>query len=60
LEVFRMSGQGKGVRHIAEQLEVTVAKVNSPRNRIKDKIGLKRSTEVMLHASGWSGESTSP
>jgi DNA-binding NarL/FixJ family response regulator len=56
LEVFRLLGQGKGVRHIAEQLEVTIATVNSFRNRIKDKLGLKSSTEVMLHAIQWSHE----
>jgi DNA-binding NarL/FixJ family response regulator len=53
LEVFRMLGQGKGVRHIAEQLEVTIPTVNSFRNRIKDKLALKTSTEVMLHAIQW-------
>lgn len=59
LEVFRLLGQGKGVRHIAEQLEVTVATVNSFRNRIKEKLGLKSSTEVMLHAIQWTREETS-
>ncbi len=53
LEVFRMLGQGKGVRQIAEELGVTIATVNSFRNRIKEKLGLKSSTEVMLHAIQW-------
>lgn len=53
LEVFRMLGQGKGVRLIAEKLSVTVPTVNSFRNRIKEKLGLKSSTEVMLHAIQW-------
>jgi DNA-binding NarL/FixJ family response regulator len=53
LEVFRLLGQGKGVRLIAEQLEVTIPTVNSFRNRIKEKLGLKSSTEVMLHAIQW-------
>jgi len=53
LEVFRMLGQGKGVRYIAEQLSVTIPTVNSFRNRIKDKLSLKTSTEVMLHAIQW-------
>lgn len=56
LEVFRMLGQGMGARQIAERLDVTVATVNSFRNRIKEKLGLKRSTEVMLHAIQWSRE----
>src|ERR1051326_8543242 len=49
LEVFRALGQGKGVRQIAEELGVTVATINSFRNRIKEKLQLKSSTEVMLH-----------
>jgi DNA-binding NarL/FixJ family response regulator len=53
LEVFRMLGQGKGVRIIAEDLGVTIPTVNSFRHRIKDKLGLKTSTEVMLHAIQW-------
>jgi DNA-binding NarL/FixJ family response regulator len=53
LEVFRMLGQGKGVRRIAEELQVTIPTVNSFRNRIKEKLGLKSSTEVMLHAIQW-------
>jgi DNA-binding NarL/FixJ family response regulator len=53
LEVFRMLGQGKGVRQIAEELGVTIATVNSFRNRIKEKLDLKTSTEVMLHAIQW-------
>ena len=53
LEVFRMLGQGKGVRQIAQDLEVTIATVNSFRNRIKEKLHLKTATEVMLHAIQW-------
>lgn len=53
LEVFRMLGQGKGVRVIAEELDVTIPTVNSFRHRIKEKLGLKTSTEVMLHAIQW-------
>jgi DNA-binding NarL/FixJ family response regulator len=56
LEVFRMLGQGKGTRQIANDLQVTVATVNSFRNRIKEKLHLKTATEVMLHAIQWSRE----
>ena len=59
LEVFRMLGQGKGTRQIAHDLEVTVATVNSFRNRIKEKLNLKTATEVMLHAIQWCREETS-
>lgn len=53
LEVFRMLGQGKGVRQIAEELAVTIPTINSFRNRIKDKLSLQTSTEVMLRAIHW-------
>jgi len=53
LEVFRLLGRGKAVRQIAEELSVTIPTVNSFRNRIKEKLGLKSSTEVMLHAIQW-------
>jgi DNA-binding NarL/FixJ family response regulator len=56
LEVFRMLGHGKGTRQIAQDLNVTVATINSFRNRIKDKLHLKTATEVMLHAIQWSRE----
>lgn len=53
LEVFRMLGQGKPVRLIAEEMGVTIPTVNSFRNRIKEKLNLKSSTEVMLQAIQW-------
>jgi len=53
MEVFRMLGRGMGTRQIAQDLGVTVATVNSFRNRIKEKMQLKSSTEVMLHAIQW-------
>jgi DNA-binding NarL/FixJ family response regulator len=59
LEVFRMLGQGKGTRHIAQQLNVTIATINSFRNRIKEKLKLKTATEVMLHAIQWCREESS-
>ena len=61
LEVFQMLGQGKGVRQISEVMGVTIPTINSFRNRIKDKLHLKSSTEVMLHAIHWvQGESKDP
>jgi DNA-binding NarL/FixJ family response regulator len=56
LEVFRMLGLGKGVRRIAEEMGVTIPTINSFRNRIKEKLQLSSSTEVMLHAIHWSRE----
>ncbi|HWX19555.1 MAG TPA: response regulator transcription factor [Candidatus Binatia bacterium] len=56
LEVFRLLGQGKGTRQIAQDLSVTITTINSFRNRIKEKLHLKSATEVMLHAIQWSRE----
>ncbi len=56
LEVFRMLGQGRGTRQIAEDLKVTITTIHSFRNRIKEKLRLKTATEVMLHAIQWSRE----
>jgi DNA-binding NarL/FixJ family response regulator len=59
LEVFRMLGLGKAVRQIAEEMNVTIPTINSFRNRIKEKLKLNSSTEVMLHAIHWSREESS-
>jgi DNA-binding NarL/FixJ family response regulator len=53
LEVFQMLGQGKGSRQIAAELNLTIPTINSFRARIKEKLNLKSSTEVMLHAIHW-------
>ena len=58
LEVFRMLGQGKAVRLIAEEMTVTIPTINSFRNRIKEKLHLKSSTEVMLRAIQWVQDET--
>jgi DNA-binding NarL/FixJ family response regulator len=59
LEVFRMLGQGKGVRQIAEEMNLSIPTINSFRNRIKEKLSLKSSNEVMLHAFNWFREEAS-
>jgi len=53
LEFFRMLGQGKSIREIAEQMNVTVPTVNSFRHRVREKLNLKSSTDVMLQAIQW-------
>jgi DNA-binding NarL/FixJ family response regulator len=50
LEVFRMLGQGKGTRQIAKELNLTMATINSFRARIKEKLQIKSSSELMLYA----------
>jgi DNA-binding NarL/FixJ family response regulator len=58
LEVFRMLGQGKGTRQIATEMNVALPTISSFKNRIKEKLGLKNSTEVMLYAIQWFREET--
>lgn len=53
LEVFRMLGQGKGTRQIAEDLGLTIPTIQSFRNRIKEKLHLKSAPELVLHAIHW-------
>jgi len=50
LEVFRMLGEGKTSREIAGELDLSIATINSFRNRIKEKLNFKNSTELILHA----------
>jgi len=59
LVVFRLLGQGKSVRVIAEEMDVTIPTINSFRHRIKDKLHLRTSTEVMLRAIQWVQDETS-
>ena len=53
LEVFRLLGEGKGTRQIATELNLTIPTINSFRARIKEKLQLKNSTELLLHAIHW-------
>jgi DNA-binding NarL/FixJ family response regulator len=58
LEVFRMLGEGKMTRQIAEELGLTIATINSFRNRIKEKLDLKNSAELVMHAIQWTRKGT--
>jgi DNA-binding NarL/FixJ family response regulator len=53
LEVFRRLGQGKGTRQIAEELGLTVRTIGSFRARIKEKLQIKNSAELILQAIRW-------
>jgi DNA-binding NarL/FixJ family response regulator len=53
LEVFQMLGEGKSSRQIAEALNLTIPTIHSFRNRIKEKLQFKNSTELVLHAMQW-------
>jgi len=53
LEVFRLLGEGKGRRDIAQELSLTLTTINSFSARIKEKLHLKNSAELLLYAVRW-------
>jgi DNA-binding NarL/FixJ family response regulator len=53
LEVFQMLGEGKSSREIAQDLDLTIPTIHSFRNRIKEKLQFRNSTELTLHAMQW-------
>ncbi len=53
LEVFELTGRGRGTREIAERLHLSVKTVESYRARIKAKLNLASATELMQHAVQW-------
>jgi DNA-binding NarL/FixJ family response regulator len=60
LEVFRMLGQGRATRHIAESLHLSAKTVQAYCARIKDKLGLGSSTELLREAIRWEQEQGAP
>jgi DNA-binding NarL/FixJ family response regulator len=53
LLVFKKIGEGRTIRDIAKELQVTIPTVNSFRNRIKEKLRLKTATQLVVHAVQW-------
>jgi DNA-binding NarL/FixJ family response regulator len=53
MEVFRMRGEGRQAKEIADRLGVSVKTVGSYEARIKEKLGLENVTEVMREAMLW-------
>jgi len=56
LEVFRLMGQGQATRQIAESLNVSAKTVQAFSARIKEKLGLSSSTELLREAIRWAEE----
>ena len=52
-EVFRLVGQGKSTREIAQQLHLSTKTVDVHRGHIKEKLELKDSTALVRHAVRW-------
>jgi DNA-binding NarL/FixJ family response regulator len=50
LDVFHLLGRGFATRRIAEELHIGIKSVETYRARIKEKLGLKDATELLLHA----------
>ncbi len=53
LEVFELTGRGKGTREIARRLHLSIKTVESYRARIKEKLNLKNAAALMQHAVQW-------
>ena len=53
LEVFNMLGRGKKIREIAQLLHLGETTVDTYRTRIREKLGLRSSTELFLRAGDW-------
>ena len=54
LQVFEMLGQGFNTRQIADRLSVEMKTIETYRARIKEKLGLKDSSELLQRAISWS------
>ena len=52
-EVFRLLGEGKTTKEIADQLHLSDKTVAVHRGHIKDKLGIKSATELMHTAVRW-------
>ncbi len=56
LQVFELIGQGWSTRQIAESLSIDPKTIDTYRARIKEKLGLKSSAELLQHAIAWMHE----
>lgn len=56
LQVFEMLGHGFNTRQIADRLSVEVKTIETYRARIKEKLGLRDSSELLQRAISWSRE----
>ena len=53
LQVFRLIGQGRGTRPIADTLNLSVKTIESHREHIKNKLGIGTAAELAQHATRW-------
>ena len=53
LEVFQLIGEGMTTRHVAKALHLSVKTIETHRQHIMEKLGLKGATELVHHAISW-------
>ena len=53
LEVLELVGNGLGSREIADKLHLSIKTIESHREHIKSKLGLKRASELVNYAYNW-------
>jgi DNA-binding NarL/FixJ family response regulator len=53
LEVFQLIGDGMGTRQVAEALHLSVKTIETHREHIKEKLGLRNANELLRHATHW-------
>ena len=53
LQVYRMIGQGRSTRQIAERLCLSIKTIESHREHIKRKLQLQSASELAFHATRW-------
>jgi len=53
LEVLRMIGQGRSTGEIADEMNLSVSTISTYRERIKEKLQLKNSAELVRYAVHW-------
>ncbi len=50
MEVFTLLGKGMITREIADYMNLSMKTIGTYRERIKDKLNLKHSNELVMHA----------
>lgn len=53
IEVFQLIGEGLGISEIGLRLHLSVKTIGTYRERIKEKLNLKNSTELLRYALNW-------
>lgn len=60
LQVFQLLGIGMGTRKIADKLNLSLKTIETHRENIKRKLGLRGATELVNHATHWVGNQSVP